>query len=187
LTWGRKLMQRRWSQMKVWTPGDVVRAEMLVNTNYDLTISCIALKEGYQPQIVRARVTTLQYPGKDWGGTVKWPSEQTIEFDLISPGGSRDAAGGPARPRTTRRIILAGSGGEAPAEPGTLIVSANADGAAVQIDGTDAGPAPVQVVLQEGKHKVELRKAGYQPLRKDIHVTGDTEVTYRAVLVPETE
>lgn len=187
LTWGRSWMKRRWDRINVWTPGNVAHTRLLANSNYDLTISCIAQKEGYQPQTVRATVATLEFPGKDWSGQAKWPSEQTIAFDLASHGGSKGLASASLRPRPARQIILAGSGGEGPTEPGTLVVQANVDGAAVLVDDTQAGPAPVRVVLQEGRHRVEIQKAGYQPLRKDIHVTGDTEVTYRAVLVPETE
>lgn len=187
LTWGRKWMRRRWNKIRVWSPSDVARATMLANSNYDLTVSFIAQKDGYQAQTIRSKVTTLEFPGRDWSGQARWPSEQTVEFELSPSGASRDASPGAVRRRPARRVILAGPGGEGPTVPGTLSVSANVDGAVVLIDDTQVGPAPVQLVLQEGRHVVRLQKAGFQPLRKEIHVTGDTEVTYRAVLVPETE
>jgi len=65
---------------------------------------------------------------------------------------------------------------------GTLSVSASAEGADVFVDDQYVGVAPIQVVLKDGPHIVQVQKPGLKPLRRSVHVDSDTEVKFHAVL-----
>jgi hypothetical protein len=164
----------------------VCRASLQKDGSYDLFLSLVAERKGYEKRKVDAKVASLKYPDPDWSGTSQWVPEGLLTLDL-KPEKVESAANlaEPARPSSARKVVVAGSAGaHAPVNTGMLTVSANLDGADVFVDQQFLGGAPIQAVLQEGLHVVQVQKVGFKPVRKQLHVDDDTEVSYRAVLVP---
>lgn len=185
-TWGRSWFKRRWDRIAVWSPGNVCRAVLQKDASYDLYLSVAAEKKGCETKKAEAKVGTLQYPGNDWSRTAQWPAEGRLTLDLEPVKGQAAAeVAEPARPAQARKVVVAGGlVANAPVNTGTLMVSANVDGADVFVDQQYLGAAPIQVVIREGPHVVQLQKVGLKSVRKQIHVDSDTEVSYRAVLAP---
>lgn len=65
---------------------------------------------------------------------------------------------------------------------GTVIVSANVDGAEVNVDGVFVGNAPANLKLKEGIHIIEVKKDGYQTFKRELRVLANSEVALRATL-----
>jgi hypothetical protein len=50
------------------------------------------------------------------------------------------------------------------------------------VDGAFVGNTPARVKLSEGAHVVEVKKSGFKNYRKQITITGGSELTLRPVL-----
>jgi hypothetical protein len=70
---------------------------------------------------------------------------------------------------------------------GTVRVTVTDPGAAVQVDGHDAGTTPLAAPLRLnlGPHTVTVTKAGFEPLSKDVKLAGGDEVRLDGPLQPE--
>lgn len=55
-------------------------------------------------------------------------------------------------------------------EPGHVVVRTQAAGAMITVNGEMKGPAPQEVTLPAGRHKVKLESTGYRTLERDIVV-----------------
>ena len=53
---------------------------------------------------------------------------------------------------------------------GTLIINSKPSNAEVFMDGRSIGRTPYRDQVEEGKHEIELRRNGYIPLKKTVHV-----------------
>ncbi|MEM9074136.1 MAG: PEGA domain-containing protein [Myxococcota bacterium] len=71
---------------------------------------------------------------------------------------------------------------------GTLRISANQSGAAVQVGENRLGqtPVPAPINLEPGTHRLELSQEGYVPFRSDVRVAAGVTTAAYADLVPET-
>ena len=146
-----------------------------------------AIKDGYTRKRVDGKVLTLKNPGPDWSGKLLWPKQGEVLIQLARTGEKKSAeatAQQPTAPTGLRRVILGGASGGAPASAGTLTVYCNIPGSDLFIDRRYAGTTPLQVVLSAGPHTIQIQKPGLAPVRKDIHITEDTELIYRANLAP---
>lgn len=202
LRWGRQWLKKRWSLVDVKSPGNVCRAEMQKGADFSLAFRVAVEKEGYETKTVEASAAVLKYPGPDWSGMDRWPTAGELVVELAplqaapAPKAEPATAGNPAQagepanppaasrpvqPAVTRKVVLAGG---AMAGSGTLTVQASVDGADVFVNEKFLGGAPVQAVLPEGFHDIEVQKVGYRSVRKRLHVSADAEVSYRAVLTP---
>lgn len=186
LTWGRKMLKKRWDLLEIWCAADACRAEFTENGDYDLFLPVIATKDGYDRKRVDGKVLTLKNPGPDWSGKALWPAQGEVLVQL-SPAGqkktaeSAQAAGAPKGPR---RVILGGGDGGTPTSAGTLTVFCNIPGSDVFINRRYAGTTPLQVVLSAGTHTLQVQKPGMAPVRKDVCITEDAELVYRANMTP---
>jgi TPR repeat protein len=81
-----------------------------------------------------------------------------------------------------------GSGGEsaptsaAASQTGFVNVSAADKSAEIYVDGAFVGNTPAKVQLNEGAHVIEVKTAGFKDYRRQIRITGGSELTLRAVL-----
>ena len=182
ISWGRRWMRRRWDRIKVRSPGNVCYATLQPDSSYDLSLVMNIVKEGFREQMVDARVLTLKHPGKGDAGEAAWPERTRFvtELDPLPPAHGTSAAIPAAPP--LRRVILADSPADGAA--GTLTVHANVDTAHIILNGKAVGTAPLQMVVKEGAHLLEVRKSGYHTLHREILVEDDADVSYRAVLQP---
>src|SRR5581483_3899990 len=73
----------------------------------------------------------------------------------------------------------------APVHPGTVMVSATPTGAGVSVDGKSRGPAPQQLSLAAGTHRIELRRSGYLTDSFAIDVRPDATLDLNRELWPE--
>jgi len=64
-----------------------------------------------------------------------------------------------------------------PPREGTLRVSTNPTGAAVYIDGSRIGEAPVKVNLASGNHTIGVQRTGYQDISENIRINSNQNVT----------
>lgn len=72
---------------------------------------------------------------------------------------------------------------------GSLRVSANVEGAAVQLDNADAGQTPIDesANMQPGAHALVLEREGYIPFRSEVQVEAGMTTGAYADLQPRTE
>ena len=180
LSWGVKWFKKRWELISVRSPGDICRYVFQSDASYDLYLNFVAIKPGYKPKAADLHIATLKDPGLDWERETPWPTEQTLNLELIPA--DKKEAGDNIKTSTPRTVLLAGGG--ITGEAGTLSILANVEGARVYIDDQFAGGTPIQVVLPEGRHSVRIQNVGFQPMQKDIQVTSDEIVTLKAVLTP---
>jgi len=70
---------------------------------------------------------------------------------------------------------------------GTLQVNSEPPGASVYVDGTYRGTTPLTLTLPPGTHTVEVRKEGYQPVKRTIEVAPGEEkrITLTLPAVPQ--
>lgn len=184
LKWGRRWFVKKWDNLWLWSPGDICYATLQPDSSYDLFLDLTLVKDGFREQVVDARILTLKHPGKDWAGRVAWPTQARFMTELIALTTQQGTAAKPAR-EPARRVIMADSQDDgAIGAAGTLTVHANVDSAQVLLNGRTVGATPLQVVLKEGLHVLEVRKPGYHSLRREIVINDDAEVAYRAVLQP---
>ena len=71
---------------------------------------------------------------------------------------------------------------------GTLSLHSNVDGAEVVVDGRSKGAIPdgrsLTLQLDEGHHRIQVQKDGYQPSSRDIDIAKDKPVTLSVDLTP---
>jgi hypothetical protein len=79
-------------------------------------------------------------------------------------------------------VVVPGSSGAEQEKMGSVIVSANVEGAEVVVDGMFAGNAPANLKLPGGVHVIEVRKSGYQSYKRELRVFGNSELSLRAEL-----
>jgi outer membrane receptor protein involved in Fe transport len=60
-------------------------------------------------------------------------------------------------------------------DSGSLLVSTDEPGAAIEIDGVPRGVTPAQLSLPVGQHRVLVRLAGYRPVERDVLITFNRE------------
>ncbi len=82
--------------------------------------------------------------------------------------------------------------GETPPPPpppatGTLDVRSDPSGAQVYLDGAYLGLTPLVASAAPGRHRVEVKKAGYRPYRASVRVAPGQRVRVYARLVPEVQ
>jgi hypothetical protein len=67
--------------------------------------------------------------------------------------------------------------------PGRLLVESDPPGAAIVIDGRTVGPAPRELLLQPGRHRVRLRREGYLPVERSISAVSGQQDRLRLHLI----
>ena len=97
---------------------------------------------------------------------------------------NRIEAGQIIRPTTTTLMVSGKEAKEGQLKTGILNIAANVPSAQVYVDDQPAGLTPLQVVLSDGPHVLQLQKQGYQAVRKEINITADTTVSFQAVMKP---
>lgn len=182
LNWKYKWFKKRWDMVSLWSPGNVCRIESGPDDSCEIYLGLVAVKDGYEKGTVDVRVATLAHPGKDWSGTIWWPSEARLELTLTPTGARSSVHPGESRPRARRVIMAEGDGSTDSVSSGALSVSSNVDNGEVFVDDQFVGLTPLQVVLKDGRHVIQVQKTGYYPLRKAIHIDPDTSVSFNAVL-----
>jgi hypothetical protein len=90
------------------------------------------------------------------------------------PGRARRAAA--SRPR---QAPVPGAG------TGTIEIDSQPAGALVTVDGRDLGPAPQSIELRGGSHEVRVRKEGFEPFARDVHVVPGRTLEVSAQLAHE--
>jgi hypothetical protein len=180
LSWRTSWFKKRWERISVRSPGNICHYVFQTDRSYVLFLKFVAKKPGYKNGRADLHIVSLKDPGPDWEGKYRWPTERSLNVNLIAAHKS-NLSNNPKSP-SARTVLFAGS--EAKGQPGMLNVSANVESAKVIVDDQVVGATPLQVVLPEGQHVVIIQKAGFQPMQKQIQVTRDETVTLNAVLSP---
>ncbi len=91
-------------------------------------------------------------------------------------------------PALVRRSFAPGEQAELPLQldrlPARLRISSDRERAAVTVDGTDVGLAPLEVQRPPGNYRVLVRKPGFVPYRASIALAAGQEVSLRAAMEP---
>lgn len=73
-------------------------------------------------------------------------------------------------------------------QPGKIDVQSTADpnvnGAAVWVDGLQAGVAPIEIEVKEGRHQVEIKKPGFEDFSQWVNVSQGQRIVIAPVLRP---
>jgi hypothetical protein len=183
--WNSQWFKKRWELISVWSPGDICRAELRPDNNYDVSLVLIAVKPGFRKEAVNMKLATLDNPGPDWSHKENWPTERAVMLNLApTETKNRIEAGQIIRPTTTTLMVSGKEAKEGQLKTGILNIAANVPSAQVYVDDQPAGLTPLQVVLSDGPHVLQLQKQGYQAVRKEINITADTTVSFQAVMKP---
>ena len=83
------------------------------------------------------------------------------------------------------RFRVVGEASPPPPSTGTLDVQSSPTGAQVYLDGAYLGLTPLVASVPAGRHRLEVRKAGYAPYRASVRVAPGERVQVYARLVPE--
>jgi len=187
LRWKVTWFIKRWERMLIWSPGNICNAVFQPDGSYELNLSFVPVLDGYKEEVVNRRVLSLMYPGRKWQGKDLWPKQTKLLVELEPDNRTREPHH--AAPVTkARKVILAddrsvvGDG-----TSGTLTITSNAEDSRAFVDTRYVGDTPVQVILREGGYVVQVQSPGYYPVRREIFVNDDAEVTYRASLKPLVE
>ena len=180
LSWKVSWFKKRWERISVRSPGNVCHCAFRPDRSYDLFLNFVATKPGFKNRRADLRIVTLKDPGPDWKGKYSWPTERFLNVNLIPADNSNPSYD--LKVPSAKTVLLAGS--EAKGKPGILNVLANVESAKVIVDDQAVGATPLQVVLPEGRHTVNIQKAGFQPVQKEIQLTPDAIVTLNVVLSP---
>src|SRR5262249_32247418 len=73
------------------------------------------------------------------------------------------------------------------AKTGSLVVSADEQGALVEVDGKPRGPTPALVALPVGPHAVRVSLKGFRPVERTVTIAANSEIRFDAPLVPVEE
>lgn len=71
------------------------------------------------------------------------------------------------------------------AATGTIEIDSQPAGALVTVDGRDLGQAPQSIELRGGSHEVRVRKEGFEPFARDVHVVPGRTLEVSAQLTHE--
>lgn len=182
LNWGRKWFVKRWELLTVESPAAIFRGEWRQDGAYDILLKARLSKPGYVEQELDVLAFTLPHPGKDWAGQVLWPREARVYVAMRpAPDVRSDSAQSPESP--LRKVWVAES--RAVEETGSVVVRANVESADVWVDGRRVAVAPVELILSDGAHELEVRKPGYRGARRRIMVEPDRRNDYEAILERE--
>ena len=189
LNWRSVFWVKKWRSMVVWSPGNICYSTLNENDDYDIHLKFLARKDGYEPTRVDKRILSIKHPGDGWKFKDLWPTQTTLSIPLYKAADrTSDRHASPHGRPGARKVILADSTSQdGMGLSGTLTVTADIPDAQVFVDKRYVGNTPVQVILQDGRHVIQVQKSGYYPVRKDVIVTDDAEVAYRAELPPLVE
>ncbi len=179
IKWRTKWFVKRWELISLESPGGIFRCTMRSDGAYDIRLKARLSKPGYINEEMDVTALTLNHPGKDWTAKVLWPREARVHAELR-----------PVRARVEQRSEPAGAefrkvwvaAAEASGDAGSVVIRANVEGSEVWVDGRRVAVAPVELVLQEGRHILEVRKAGYSTARREVVVVADEAFVYEALL-----
>lgn len=182
LYWGTKWFVKRWELLTIQSPGGVFRGELRGDGAYDILLKTRLTKPGYLAQELDMLALTLNHPGKNWDGKALWPREVRLHTELV-PDRAKRADVENSDAAMLRKVWVAQSG--AAGEVSSVVIRANVEGAEVWVDGRRVAVAPVEVVLQEGEHVLEVRKPGYVAARRSVVIGADERLEYEAFLERE--
>lgn len=188
INWRRRWFARRWELAEARSPADLCRLERRADNGYDLRINLRLTKPGFEPRDLDTVVCSLAYPGKNWAQKVLWPREARVSVELlpaVNPSAEPPTPAPPPRGSEhapLRRVLVAT--GDASSATGLLVVRADVDSAEVWVDGRRVAHVPVELVLSEGPHRVEVRKAGFRAVTHRISIGPDARQFLNVNLLP---
>lgn len=184
LTWEKPEGRRGPRTLKARSPGDVCRVVPRSDHAHELFLSCIAAKRGFKAKKIDSIIATLGRPGFARGPAETWPVEVPLTIRLdpkpAVPGKEQQARPGGRLPR-----VVTGAGAvQAPAAMGSVEITSNVIGAYVLVDGRRVATTPVELVLTEGRHAIQVVRNGYIPFAQEVSVEAGFATPLHADLGP---
>lgn len=142
-------------------------------------LTVAAVKEGYAPEILSKEIFTIR------AGSGSYPDNRVVAITIPLRSLGEDRGRGQSQQQQQQQqqtVVVPGQQRPAAEASGTVVVSANIDGAEVYVDGVFVGNAPATLKLKEGIHIIEVKKHGYQPFKRELRVLANSEVALRAIL-----
>ena len=156
LHWGRGLFGRKWSKLRLASPGDSVRARFDAGEKaQEFSIRLRAEREGYETAVFDLPLGSIRKGQIPRHTEAQFPSKRSVSFELAALPQS-------ANPPQVRLLMLSGAnlpGEERPT--GRLEVRAKPDNLIVQINGKTVGRSPIDIVLHAGRYEVSLQSPGF--------------------------
>jgi TPR repeat protein len=109
------------------------------------------------------------------------PHKGPAAKDVSAPSSTTNSQTSASRPGTTGTASASAAPGRAE-NTGVVNVKAQDDSFEIFVDGAFVGNTPAKVMLPEGSHVVEVKRAGYKDYRRQLKVTRGSELTLSAVL-----
>jgi hypothetical protein len=181
MDWERILGKRVWRKINVTSAGSAFQAEYREDNTYDIMMKCRLEKDGYYPLEINEPVATVNHPGFSWDGTKDWPADVYINLVLDKKPVARRVE---KKTKPVPSVIIASDRLES-ADLGTVRIRCENLEAEIYIDGRKVGPTPMDVMLPEGPHRVELRRNGYETFTRAIHIYSSRDLLLEAFLMPE--
>ncbi|OGV44965.1 MAG: hypothetical protein A2X46_17505 [Lentisphaerae bacterium GWF2_57_35] len=184
LSWEKKWNGMHWRTLKVQSPGNACRAEFDKEGNVHLILDLTAAKNGFQPQRFVVQAATLESPGFFWSGREDWPLKSTVHLELQD---ERESMTGESAQTSTQKyragtVVIARD--NTGADMSRILVTSNENEAEVLVDGTRVGRVPLNLVLQPGSYRLEVRKSGFASFVKVLQTTEGADEHVEAPLKP---
>lgn len=184
INWGRRWFVRQWDRVEAKSPGNVCWLERRADNGYDVRISMRLTKPGFESRDLDTVVCFLAYPGKRWAQKALWPRETRVSVELL-PAINLGTDAQPLEDASLRRVLVAA--GDASSATGLLVLRSDVESAEVWVDGRRVAKVPVELVLSEGSHRVEVRKAGFSTVTRKIFIQRDARHLLHVNLSPEAD
>lgn len=182
-SWPSTWLGKKWRQLDLWSKGRCCRAELATNRNFEIYLEVKAAKPSRPPQPFSIHVATLTYPGFNWSGKDRWPSETAVALELTAePDAATNVAdrAAPRPPAALPTVLMVGRDDGAPAAIGTLKVRADFTEAQVYVDGKYAGTAPIKILAPRGSHRVQVSAPGRPVFQQDVELDEHEEQSLEA-------
>ena len=185
LSWGKKYFQTYWRTMRIWSPGEACQSVYNIDKSYDLYLNLLVSRADFATQQVHAVIASLPPPGFFWDGRKDWPEHSTLKIRLnpSAPEDQKLPSSALALPPST--VVLGRDSGDLRSDPGVVVIVSNVEESDVIVDNEFAGRTPLRMVLQQGRHIIEVRKTGYQPFIRQVQVSSGTVSELKTTLAPE--
>ncbi len=175
----------RWGAIQLESEGNACRAEYDKRGNCVLMLDLVASKPGYQTERFELPAVSLSQPGSLWSGREEWPIKATVEL-LLDPV-EEAVEKTPPPPSAAATVVVASSAEGAERPISRLHMMASEENCTVVVNEEILGRTPLNLVIPAGVYSLEIRKEGFAPFKESLNVTGGTEETLKAILVPLNE
>jgi hypothetical protein len=179
VSWERNWNGMHWRRIHVQSPGNACRAEFDARGTCHLVLNFTASKPGFKTQHFEVEAAALPPPGFFWSGRDDWPLKSSLQIELEK---SESESAPAVQEEKASTVVIAKN--ETSKDMSRILVTSPESNAEIFLNDQRVGMAPLNLLLQPGTYRLQVRKQGFAPFQKEIVIQGNTEERLDAVLSP---